>query len=412
MNKKAIKSSTGWVLLLLIAFLEFVFIYILNDKAALASSIYTYYFDSYYIPLSSGKIPWISFKFEYPPLAAYALLFPGLLPGLTALSLTILRAGFCFISSGFLIFSIQNNDRIQDHTKRYSCGMLVVLALIVPGFYFGLFDWYLVIANIMIALCLSNQKSKNKLWTWVALGSTIKLMPLLSIPFLYEKIDKSYKSSFAKTLAVTTFINLPFFLFGFLGFKNFISYHRMRSIDTFSIYACVLNTLQNLGLTKISREWNFGALEVQGSFSQTLSKISLPLFGLVFIFLVLFHFKSKKSMQVGFAIYSSSIILYTVLSKVSQSNYVLWVIASLVAVWIAGYDRTKFIKLTSILGVVLVLIAFFQDRFFSDFLSDHVPWRMIFVSSVRHVIGAVLACLILKEAIAGKESIQLSAATV
>lgn len=382
-------------ILLTIGFAYFIGFYLLVDKNALTSSIYTYYFNSYYTPVSSGKIPWISFNFEYPPFAAYALLFPGLFAGLSVLSLGILRGLFSYISSLILIITFARSPNQSPATVQIGSVTIGLLSIITPGFFFGLFDWYLLAINVIIAILISENRL-SKIWKWIAFGTSIKLMPILAIPFLFKQINEN-KSHALKALTATAFVHLPFIIFGFQGMRYFIAYHRLRSIDTFSSYACILNTIEHFRDIGISRVWAFGTIEVQSQFAFTMAKISLPLFAVFLCGLIYFHKSVGGGPKAGFAIYSSAVVLYTVISKVSQQNYVVWIIASIVSVWFVGYSNKDFVKKTFFIAVLLMAIAFFQDRFFDDLTYKVVPWRMILACSIRHILSLVLVYLFLRE---------------
>ncbi len=390
--------------LLVLGFLEFVFVYLINDKEALTSSIYTYYQSDFYTHLSAGEIPWIHFRFEYPPLAAYVLLFPAFMSGLSVLWVSILRATSCLVLSVLTLRFLNKCDRIPENIRALAGASVGIMSCVVPGFYFGLFDWALCLGNILMCLVLFGVsdpvKGAGKIWPLIFAGASIKLMPLLAAPFLLQVKQLRQKSNFAMTMAVTALIHLPFVAFGFHNFRVFVAYHRARSIDCFSTYACVLNALQRFGKVTIERKWNYGAYEVEGSLSNLFAKASLPIFAVTLIGLL---FATRTLLQRGFGaraafgMYLVAFLIYPAISKVSQNNYCVWTATCLLSFWLIGYCRKEFVRTTFVGLLVMLVIGYIQDRHFVDFTLPLVPWYMILVSSLRQILTVGLAVFCLKE---------------
>jgi hypothetical protein len=398
------KLNLSWLAfaLLCLGFLEFVFVYLLQDKDALTSSVYTYYQSEYYVHLSKGEIPWIHFRFEYPPLAAYALLFPAFISGLSILWVSILRGASTLLLSILTLRFLNQSQTVPKHIRDLVGISVGLMAIIVPGFYFGLFDWTLVLGNILLALTLlgSGDDARKKFWPLVFGGASIKLMPLMAAPFMLLVKEVREKSNFLKSFGITALIHLPFLIFGFREFKMFVNYHRMRGIDCFSSYACLLNALEKLGKVTIIRKWNFGALELEGSLSGLFAKASMPLFLLVMACLLILTQKLVKQgmgAKTAFGMYLVAFLVYPAISKVSQSNYCLWGAACLLCFWLIGFQRQIFVRRTFVGLLALLAIGFYQDRFFAGFMLPQVPWSMIVVSTVRQILTVALAVYCLRE---------------
>ena len=292
------------------------------------------------------------------------------------------------------------------------------MAVLVPGFYFGLFDWSLVLCNIFMALVLFGQGkqsvSEKAFWPLVFFGSAIKLMPLMAAPFLLQIKSLREKSNFLSTLVITALIHVPFLLLGFQNFRLFVSYHRMRSIDCLSIYACLLNALERLGKVTIERKWNYGALELTGSLSSLFAKASLPAFVLILGVLTLVTrnlIKKGFGAKAAFGMYLVAFLAYPAISKVSQGNYCVWSAVTLMCFWLIGYQRQDFVRKTFVGLFLLLAIGWYQDQFFEDFMLPMVPWSMIIVSSVRQVLTLVLAGFCMKEILTETPSIDSAVTT-
>ena len=403
------KFNLSWlgIALIVIGFAVFVFVYLLQDKAALTSSIYTYYQSEYYVHLSKFEIPWINFRFEYPPLAAYVLLFPAFFSGLSVLWVSILRGLSTLILTLLTIRYLNRCERIPKEIQNLTSLSIGIMAVLVPGFYFGLFDWALVLCNMFMALILFGRAkpsgSEKAFWPLVFFGASIKLMPLMAAPFLLQVKSLREKSNFLSMLAITALIHVPFLLLGFQNFRFFVSYHRMRSIDCLSTYACLLNALERLGKVTIERKWNYGALELTGSLSSLFAKVSLPAFVLILGGLALVTrnlIKKGLGAKAAFGMYLVAFLAYPAISKVSQGNYCVWSAVTLICFWLIGYQRQDFVRKTFVGLFLLLAIGWYQDQRFGDFMLPMVPWSMIIVSSVRQILTLVLAGYCLKEILA------------
>jgi hypothetical protein len=245
-------------------------------------------------------------------------------------------------------------------------------------------------------------KGERRFWPLLFFGASIKLMPLMAAPFLIQVKGLREKSNFWKSFGITALVHLPFVLFGFQGFKAFVSYHRMRGIDCFSSYACLLNVLERFGKVSILRKWNFGALELEGSISALFAKASMPIFLVILFALLALTFKLLKrghGAKTAFGMYLVAFLAYPAISKVSQSNYCLWAATCLMCFWLIGFHRKEFVRWTFCGLIALILIGFYQDRFFDGFMQPQVPWSMILVSSFRQILTLALGALCLREII-------------
>lgn len=382
--------------LLVVGLLIFIFVTLLGDPEALKDSIYTYYFDHYYRFLSKGMLPWIQFNFEYPPMAAFALMFPAFYPGMSVLAITILRALVALAGTGYLVCKVAGASQIDQTRRTMSIAAIGAMGCTVPGFYFGLFDWTMCFINLILALgatvAIDPVKTARLRWLLVWLGASIKMLPLIAIPFLLKRSDAIEKRSALPPFVATLVLHAPFFIFGFAGFRYFVGYHRMRGIDNFSLYSTFLFTLESLGIKPVDAKWNFGALELQGSTAMIFAKLSLPIF--LLILLVLWVTQNKQaSIKERLGLYSIALLVYPAVSKVAQSNYVVWTIASIASVWLLGFGDHRFLKITGVGAGLSILIGWYQNARFEDYLMPAVPGVTLVIAWVRFGILFALAFL-------------------
>ena len=131
--KSAEKKWLGMCLAILcVAYAELLTVYLLWDPRMLKSSTYTYYQTFYYDHLSRGQLPWIGFRFEYPPLAAFAILVPAFFSGLSIIAVTVLRSLVSLLCTGWMMHGIMRNARLALYVRMSTTLMLAVTTLIVP----------------------------------------------------------------------------------------------------------------------------------------------------------------------------------------------------------------------------------------------------------------------------------------
>ena len=384
--------------ILCLAYVEFLTVYLLLDPRMLKSSTYTYYQTYYYDHMSRGQLPWIGFRFEYPPLAAFAILVPAFFSGLNILTVTVLRSLVSLVCTGWMMHGIMKNARLGLDVRISATLMLASMTLIVPNLYFGLFDWHICLINLLLAISLfapTERLTTRWVWPLIFLGGSVKLVHFFAIPFLYRKGDLA-KAPFRLSVAALGLFHLPFVLFGFHEFKVFVAYHRLRSIDCFSIYGTALEALSNLGLVKIVKGFEYGSYDLTGPLPMILAKISLPAF-LVIVAVLVWKYGSKATLQQSFGAFSAAVTLYPVISKVSGTNYCVWAVAAVIGTWLAGYSRMRYIKQTSVLLTGALICEMIHDRLFDDFMMPQVPWRSIIVSVIRLTTYVAIAWLILAE---------------
>jgi hypothetical protein len=384
----------------IVSFFIFWFVTLLADPEALKSSIYTYYQVSYYDHLSAGKLPWIQFKVEYPPLTVFCLLFPAYLPGMSVLVVSLLRATVSTILTCVVLAKLVQAKHIDDKVKVGNIALTSLLACVTPGYYHGLFDWTMYLAHFLMALSLVSVNGQTltsrATWWLVWLGASIKLLPLLAAPFLAIGLKKDQRKFALLPLGLITLVHIPFLIWGFEGFRYFVVYHRMRGIDNFSIYSTALLTLERLGSTAVDTRFIFGALEVQGSISSTLAKVSLPLFLLILGGLWLYA-RRLPTINQRLGLYFVAILLYPAISKVSQNNYVIWSVSAICALWLLGFHSKRFFTLSAVASVFLILIGWFQNARFEDYLQPQTSWAMLFMSWLRFALLFGVSYLAIRE---------------
>ncbi|HLO97848.1 MAG TPA: hypothetical protein VK171_04560, partial [Fimbriimonas sp.] len=96
-------------------------------------------------------------------------------------------------------------------------------------------------------------------------------------------------------------------------------------------------------------------------------------------------------------LYFVAILLYPAISKVSQSNYVVWSVSAIVALWILGFHSKRYFGVSAVFGVALILIGWFQNAQYEDYLQPQTSWPMLLLSFLRFVILFAVAYFSVRE---------------
>ncbi|MCB9060479.1 MAG: hypothetical protein H6622_03025 [Halobacteriovoraceae bacterium] len=204
--------------------------------------------------LSSGKIPYINFNFEYPPLSLIPIYLPDIVTQKTSSS------NFHFYRTIFhlFIFSLdlwhykflKKNGFIKNNFKTI---LYLVLPLVIGHLSYDRLD---LIFSILTSLCLIYFFSdEKKSLFYLAMSAFFKISSIIIlIPSLFIG-HQSVKLKF-KQLIFFFFIPLVFFVVLFKSHLfSFITYHGLRGVQAESLWSGLFictNILQMISLSKFS----------------------------------------------------------------------------------------------------------------------------------------------------------------
>jgi len=159
-------------LMLLLAILIKVFILTLIPSI---NSDLGYYFDLAK-QMVSGLMPYVDFKFEYPPLAIFPIWIPGIFKADREGYILLYRFLFCCCDISFLIFFHQ---KFANHSfyKRFLIFYSIISLLLAPLLY----DRLDLLFGFMLFGCLYFTRMKGVFWT--LLGIPYKLITAIFLPF-------------------------------------------------------------------------------------------------------------------------------------------------------------------------------------------------------------------------------------
>lgn len=286
-----------------------------------------YYFDLAQ-KMMNGLIPYVNFKFEYPPLAILPIWLPALLRD-TLFELTresyISMYRFLFFSLDLaFIFYMKSRFEEKSHFVRF----LVVNILLTVGLGPLIYDRLdLAFGLIIFAVILSLSQSEKMRGLFFSLvGIPFKLISLIFVPFIIVSFfqEKDFKlKSFVNWILVPflAFSGLIILLFQF-KFLSFLQYHHTRGIQIESIWATFHFLLKKAAQGSMGIEYSFGAQHLTDVSPWLLN---LANYSVMISLICLFFFYLFKKIPLP-KILITSLLVFLGFSKVFSPQFLIWFI--------------------------------------------------------------------------------------
>jgi len=311
-------------------------------RSAHESDLEIYY--KYSTNFLNGKIPYLDFEMEYPPLALLPFSLPHVLSFGQTMSFQEYVGLFLtenVIFSFFVCLSvicISSNWKPEHRSRLLAVFIYTLSVLICAPLLPWRYDMFPVMLTILALLCIFLNKP---MLSGFCLGLAVlaKLYPLLLfvVFVIYLLAGKNFRSFWRFILGtITTYIILiPVFLVTPDWLYKFISYHQHRGLQIESLSAGILLMGHTLGLTTVNVVHNYGAFHIVTTCSdfvlQWLPFVATVLLGVV-LTCCISRFRQER--ETGGLITSESLTAYVVIvllifivtNKVFSPQYVIWLL--------------------------------------------------------------------------------------
>ncbi|WP_328909729.1 DUF2029 domain-containing protein [Streptomyces sp. NBC_00234] len=307
------------------------------DVTSDVSAIY----HGWYEVLRSGTYPVDDVTWQYPPVAALAVLSPALLPFLDYPSAFYVLALLC----DALVFGLLL--RARRRPGRSGAGAWVWVAgvpLLGPTSY-ARYD--LMVTAVAVAALLAGVRRPRVLGVLAAFGALLKVWPaLLLVGTARGRTSRSAWSAAATTaatLAVLCAAALP-------GAFAFLSFQRDRGTEIESLGALVFHVARQFGWEG-GVELRYGSMEFVGPYVPLVSTLALGLSVLAFGWLLVWRLRARTfTVRTPADAAFTAVLLFTTTSRVISPQYLLWLVG-LAAVCLVFRDSRM------VLPACLVLVA-------------------------------------------------------
>jgi hypothetical protein len=309
----------------------------------------------YYFDLSkkmvSGLLPYLDFKFEYPPLAILPIWIPGIFKSEIKGYNFLFRAIFCLFNILFLLFI---SHRLTNHLiynffyKRYLIFYTLLSVLMAPLFYDRL---DLLFGFILFgSLYYSNEKSLF----WTLLGIPYKLISAIFLPFyglaFLRSRNLNLKDLFKLcVLPIGGLLAVILYMFQF-KFLSFLSYHHLRGIQIESTWATLHFLMQLFNDQKMIIEYSFGAQHLKDVSGWIVFLANYSLVGFLSLLFIIYYFKKNPLPE----IFITALLVFICFSKVLSPQYFIWLIPLLIFFIEENIELALFLLIAAISNYVFI----------------------------------------------------------
>ena len=227
--------------------------------------------------MRGGQIPYHDFASEYPPLALFSFLLPGLVTSNTAVYSWLFAGEMMVFDLLALVMIADLASRLKMSVKKT---LTVYTLLIVATGPILLARYDILPAVLVLAALWAFVKGKNKLaWAVAALGFAAKIYPIIILPIfvIYQLKNRQYGRMIAGGavfLGVTLITILPWIIIDAGGYWHSWTYHLERGLHSESTYGTTLLTGQLMGLTTMQGALTFGSWNLSSPLADSLARMS------------------------------------------------------------------------------------------------------------------------------------------
>ncbi|WCN00895.1 glycosyltransferase family 87 protein [Streptomyces sp. M92] len=378
-RRSAVWLLTAWgaTRLVLLLFVLKVWVFPGPDVTSDVSVIYW----NWYEILRTGTFPLDDVTWQYPPVAALAILSPALLPFLEYTTAFFVLA--CLADLAVLAL-LWHAGRGSGRSPRGAWVWVVGVPLLGPTVY-ARYD--VMVTTVAVAALLAAGRHPRTAGALVGLGAMLKVWPALVLLGMRGRARWAAAALSAAGLAVVFAVSMP-------GAFAFVTFQRDRGTEVESLGALVFHVARQFG-------WdgevllNYGSVEFLGPHVGTVSKVALALTALAFGWLLLWRlaasrFAAHTAADAAFA----AVLMFTVTSRVISPQYLVWLIGTAAVCLCFRASRMR-LPVVLVLVASLVTVLEFPLYFAEVVASDPLGVTLLFVRNGLLVAAALLAARVL-----------------
>ena len=362
--------------------------------------IYTFpYYQTLYEQGSHGKLPWIHFNFEYPPLAMVFMFGPALLEkGLTFFQLTMVRGIWSLAITMIAMVNFLGRELSVRKIPILclTCGLSILVSY---QLYYSLFDWS-VFCVLLIPLEMTKPTDRKMHFTnlLLVLGGFAKLVP--GFIYLFTSSIPRTEGWFRRhlVLIIAAVVQGIYALLNIHGTMWAIRYHTSRTIDAFGLYGSLAIFVGKTGLTHDHVTFLNATQSVVGEVSNLFRKLSTLLVLAVFVICGLKFRKylqqadTSASYRLAWLLGALTVIAFTIFGKLGQPNYCFWIVACAAIISLDPKIAMKDLLILAVGSLAFCILSTAQVTYGNLLNEPSVPNSIILVGVVKFLAGlAVMA---------------------
>ncbi|MEV0784812.1 glycosyltransferase family 87 protein [Streptomyces sp. NPDC050423] len=276
-------------------------------------------YHGWYDVLRSGSYPQSDVTWQYPPVAALAILSPALLPFLDYASAFFVLAFLCdALVLGLLLYAGRGAARRTAGAWVWVAGVPLLGATA-----YARYD--VMVTAVAVAALLAGVRHPRVMGALAAVGATLKVWPVL----LLAGTARGRRTR----LAWTTAAGVALGLLGLCavvapGALAFLGFQRDRGTEVESLGALVFHVARQFGWPG-RVELHYGSLEFLGPHVPLVSTLALGLSVVAFGWLVVWRLKARTfGVSTPADAAFTAVLLFTTTSRVISPQYMLWLVGT------------------------------------------------------------------------------------
>ncbi|MFD4757628.1 glycosyltransferase 87 family protein [Streptomyces sp. NPDC058439] len=332
--------------------------------------------------LKTGTYPRSDVTWQYPPLAALAVLSPALLPFLDYASAFFVLALLCDgLVLGLLLYASRG-------TGRWTAGAWVWVAG-VPLLGTTAYARYdVMVTAVAVAALLAGVRHPRVLGALAAVGALLKVWPALILAGTgrgtWTRRAWTAAAVTAAGLLVVCTVAMP-------GALAFLGFQRDRGTEVESLGALVFHVWRNFGWQG-RVELHYGSLEFLGPHVSLVSTLALGLSVVAFGWLLVWRLRARDfrvSTPADAAF--TAVLLFTTTSRVISPQYMLWLVG-LAAVCLVFRESRIVLPAALVLLATGITQGEFPFGFVHVVSSDATGVTLMFLRNGLLVAATLIAC--------------------
>ncbi|MFF8692089.1 glycosyltransferase 87 family protein [Streptomyces sp. NPDC015144] len=332
--------------------------------------------------LRSGTYPREDVTWQYPPLAALAVLSPGLLPMLDYTSaFFVLVCGCDLLVLGLLLYAGRGGGRSWAGAWVWVAGVPLLGTTA-----YARYD--VMVVAVAVAALLAGVRHPRVLGVLAAVGALLKVWPALLLagtePGRRTRLAWGAAAVAAAGLLAGCVLAAP-------GALAFLGFQRDRGTEVESLGGLVFHVARQFGWSG-RVELHYGSLEFLGPHVELVSTLALGLSVLALGWLVLWRLRARDfSVSTPADAAFAAVLLFTTTSRVISPQYLLWLVGLAAVCLVFRGGRM-------VLPAVLVLVATgitqweFPFGFVHVVSSDATGVTLMFLRNGLLVAATLTAC--------------------
>jgi Glycosyltransferase family 87 len=348
------------------------------DVTSDVSGIYHGWFEV----LKTGAFPVDDVTWQYPPLAALAILSPALLPTLSYSSAFFVLASLCdAVVLGMLLRAGTRPGRSLRGAWVWVAG----LALLGPTAY-ARYD--VMVPAVAVAALLAGAARPRLLGALAGVGAMLKVWPVLLL--LGTPRGMRTRLSWATAAVACGVLALLCIAFG-PGAFAFLTFQKDRGTEVESLGSLVFHVARHFG-------WqgqvllHYGSVEFLGPYVSDVSRAALGLSALGLAWLVLWRVRAKLFTAATLCDAAlAAVLLFTTTSRVISPQYMLWLVG-VAAVCAVLRESVMGLPAVLTLAATAATLLEFPIHFGDVVASDTLGLTLLFVRNGLLVAATLTAC--------------------